>query len=314
MRGVAGRRAPCPSVIETFGCEALVPAQPLGASAPPDRGRWLSACRRRSQPLSPTASPQSILRYEPGACPPSGEPVTPHFPASPHMPPNTASHGAPAPAGTRLTCSPTAAGSCRALTRPGGSCSSAAVPPYSGCASRVPGPSRKSSGRHLGPWAVGRLVRQMGRGRHRAGHPAFRCLKDRDDITGRLGEINSPALIVHGSADAAISLAKAQELRDGLAGPARLAVIEGCTHASNMSHPAEVSAKMLTFLRELDGPEQPRPDLPRHVSSFRSPRHAPNPLTPAVLADPNAGIRCGPPDDRDCPATGAHQSCVSGTV
>jgi hypothetical protein len=102
VRGVAGRRAPCPSVIETFGCEALVPAQPLGASAPPDRGRWLSACRRRSQPLSPTASPQSILRYEPGACPPSGEPVTPHFPASPHMPPNTASHGAPAPAGSTI--------------------------------------------------------------------------------------------------------------------------------------------------------------------------------------------------------------------
>ena len=67
--------------------------------------------------LSPTASPQSILRYELGACPPSGEPVTPHFPASPHMPPNTASRGASAPAGTRLTCSPTAAGSCRALTR-----------------------------------------------------------------------------------------------------------------------------------------------------------------------------------------------------
>ena len=133
VRGVADRRAPCPSVIETFGCEASVPAQPLGASAPPDRGRWLSACRRRSQPLSPTASPQSILRYEPGACPPSGEPVTHHFPASPHMPPNTASRGASAPAGTRLTCSPTAAGSCRALTRPGGSCSSAAVPPYSGC-------------------------------------------------------------------------------------------------------------------------------------------------------------------------------------
>jgi hypothetical protein len=88
--------------------------------------------------------------------------------------------------------------------------------------------------------------------------PAFRCLMDRDDITGPLGEINCPALIVHGSADAAIPLAKAQELRDGLAGPARLAVIEGGTHASNMSHPAEVSAEMLTFLREFDGPEQPR--------------------------------------------------------
>ena len=38
-------------------------------------------------------------------------------------------------------------------------------------------------------------------------------------------------------------------VRDGLGGPARLAVIEGGTHASNMSHPAEVSAEMLAFLR-----------------------------------------------------------------
>lgn len=45
--------------------------------------------------------------------------------------------------------------------------------------------------------------------------PAFRCLMDRDDITGRLGEINCPALIVHGSADAAISLAKAQNCATG---------------------------------------------------------------------------------------------------
>jgi len=82
--------------------------------------------------------------------------------------------------------------------------------------------------------------------------PAFRCLVDRDDITGRLGEIGCPALIVHGSADAAIPLAKAEELRDGLGGPARLAIIEGGTHASNMSHPAEVSAEMLAFLRKLD--------------------------------------------------------------
>jgi pimeloyl-ACP methyl ester carboxylesterase len=83
---------------------------------------------------------------------------------------------------------------------------------------------------------------------------AFRCLMDRDDITDRLGEIGCPALIVHGSADAAIPLAKAEALRDGLAGPARLVVIEGGTHASNVSHPAEVSAEMLSFLRQLDRP------------------------------------------------------------
>ncbi len=80
---------------------------------------------------------------------------------------------------------------------------------------------------------------------------AFRCLMDRDDITGRLGEISCPALIVHGSADAAIPLSKAEQLRDTLGGPAKLAVIDGGTHASNVSHPAEVSAELLAFLHTL---------------------------------------------------------------
>jgi 3-oxoadipate enol-lactonase len=80
---------------------------------------------------------------------------------------------------------------------------------------------------------------------------AFRALMDRDDITGRLGEISCPVLIVHGTADAAIPVAKAQELRDGLAGPARLAIVDGGTHASNVSHPAEVSAAMADFLGTL---------------------------------------------------------------
>jgi 3-oxoadipate enol-lactonase len=84
--------------------------------------------------------------------------------------------------------------------------------------------------------------------------PAFRALMDRDDLTGRLSDIGCPALIVHGSADAAIPLAKAEQLRGGLGGPARLAVIDGGTHASNVSHPAEVSAEMLAFLRNLDRP------------------------------------------------------------
>jgi 3-oxoadipate enol-lactonase len=84
--------------------------------------------------------------------------------------------------------------------------------------------------------------------------PAFRCLVDRDDLTGRLSEIGCPALIVHGSADAAIPLAKAEQLRDGLSGPVRLAVIDGGTHASNVSHPGEVSAELLTFLHSLGRP------------------------------------------------------------
>jgi 3-oxoadipate enol-lactonase len=80
---------------------------------------------------------------------------------------------------------------------------------------------------------------------------AFRCLMDRDDITGRLAEIGCPALIVHSTADPAIPLAKAEELRDGLGGPAELVAVEGGSHASNLSHPDQVNAALLGFLRSL---------------------------------------------------------------
>jgi 3-oxoadipate enol-lactonase len=81
----------------------------------------------------------------------------------------------------------------------------------------------------------------------------FRCLMDRDDITGRLGDIGCPALIVHGRADAAIPLARAEEMRDGLAGPATFTVIDGAPHASNLTHPGAVNAEIVNFLHRLAG-------------------------------------------------------------
>jgi 3-oxoadipate enol-lactonase len=81
----------------------------------------------------------------------------------------------------------------------------------------------------------------------------FRCLMDRDDITGRLGEVSSPALIVHGTEDAAIPLARAEEMRDGLAGPTTFTVIDGASHASNVTHPDAVNAEIVNFLRRLPG-------------------------------------------------------------
>jgi 3-oxoadipate enol-lactonase len=80
---------------------------------------------------------------------------------------------------------------------------------------------------------------------------AFRCLVDRDDITGRLGEISCPAVVVHGTSDAAIAMERAEALRDGLGGSARLVRVEGGSHAANLSHPAEVNAAVLEFLRGL---------------------------------------------------------------
>jgi 3-oxoadipate enol-lactonase len=80
---------------------------------------------------------------------------------------------------------------------------------------------------------------------------AFRCLMDRDDITGRLGEIGCPALIVHGTADAAIPMERAEAMRAGLAGPVTMVGVEGGTHASNLSHPEQANDAMLEFLRSL---------------------------------------------------------------
>ena len=81
--------------------------------------------------------------------------------------------------------------------------------------------------------------------------PAFRCLMHRDDVTDRLGEIVAPSLIVHGTADAAIPMAKAEVLRDGLGGPVTLVAVEGGPHAANITHADEVNAAILRFLTGL---------------------------------------------------------------
>jgi 3-oxoadipate enol-lactonase len=80
---------------------------------------------------------------------------------------------------------------------------------------------------------------------------AFRCLMDRDDITGRLGEISCPTLILHGTADAAIPMERAEVVRAGLAGPVTLVAVDGGSHAANLSHPDQVNAALLNFLRSL---------------------------------------------------------------
>lgn len=79
----------------------------------------------------------------------------------------------------------------------------------------------------------------------------FRCLMDRDDITGRLGEITCPALVLHGTEDAAIPVGKARALSDGLAGPVTFTMVEGGSHAANVTRPEPVNAAILNFLGTL---------------------------------------------------------------
>jgi 3-oxoadipate enol-lactonase len=77
------------------------------------------------------------------------------------------------------------------------------------------------------------------------------ALLTRDDITGRLGEITAPALVVHGTADASIPMARAEALAAGLSGCTGVVPIEGGTHSANMTHPEAVNAAIMAFLAPL---------------------------------------------------------------
>jgi len=75
------------------------------------------------------------------------------------------------------------------------------------------------------------------------------ALHSREDIHDRLVEISAPAIVVHGSVDAAISVELAQRLADGLPNCEGLVLVEGGGHAANLSHPEEVNAALGDFLR-----------------------------------------------------------------
>jgi pimeloyl-ACP methyl ester carboxylesterase len=71
---------------------------------------------------------------------------------------------------------------------------------------------------------------------------------NREDLTPRLHEITAPAIVIHGSEDAAIELELAERLCRGLPGCSHLEVIPGAGHASNLTHPGPVNAAMDAFL------------------------------------------------------------------
>jgi 3-oxoadipate enol-lactonase len=81
-------------------------------------------------------------------------------------------------------------------------------------------------------------------------HPG-EALLTRDDITGRLGEIDAPALVVHGTADVAIAMDRAEALSAGLSGSTGVVPVEGGTHSANLTHPDAVNAAVEEFLAAL---------------------------------------------------------------
>jgi len=80
---------------------------------------------------------------------------------------------------------------------------------------------------------------------------ALRGMAVRRDQTELLREINCPALILVGSLDAITPTADAEVLRREIR-DARLEIIEGAGHVSNLERPSEFNSALEKFLRELE--------------------------------------------------------------
>lgn len=80
---------------------------------------------------------------------------------------------------------------------------------------------------------------------------AAEALLERDDVSDRLGEIECPVLVVHGTADQAIDISRAQALCDELPDCRGLVPVEGAAHAANLTHPRIVNPPLRQFLDSL---------------------------------------------------------------
>jgi pimeloyl-ACP methyl ester carboxylesterase len=78
---------------------------------------------------------------------------------------------------------------------------------------------------------------------------ASRAVDYRDDIAGQLAGIALPTLVIHGTEDVPIPMEEAELIAARIPG-ARLEVIEGAGHQSNMDHPEEVTRIIRSFLAE----------------------------------------------------------------
>lgn len=77
------------------------------------------------------------------------------------------------------------------------------------------------------------------------------ALLDRDDITGRIGELAMPILSVHGEEDQSITIDKADALQAAVPNGRGVVRVAGAAHAPNMTHPDQVNAAIRTFLEEV---------------------------------------------------------------
>jgi 3-oxoadipate enol-lactonase len=79
---------------------------------------------------------------------------------------------------------------------------------------------------------------------------ALEAMRDREDATGLLGEIDVPVLVVAGEQDAVIPPGESELLTAALSN-ARLLRIPGAGHLAPLERPDEVSAALRSFLSEV---------------------------------------------------------------
>ncbi len=77
---------------------------------------------------------------------------------------------------------------------------------------------------------------------------SLQALMVRDHISGRMGAVRIPALVIHEDGDTAIALERSLAMQSLLAN-ARMAVIAGTGHASDLTHAAQVNAHVGPFLQ-----------------------------------------------------------------
>lgn len=81
----------------------------------------------------------------------------------------------------------------------------------------------------------------------------FSALALRDDLSGRLSNVQQPALLIHGGRDVCVSAGRARALAQELP-HAQWLQIPGAGHAPLLTHPGEVEVAMARFLAHLGEP------------------------------------------------------------
>jgi len=81
----------------------------------------------------------------------------------------------------------------------------------------------------------------------------FDTFASRDDLTGRLVQLQQPALVVHGARDVCVSAARARAVAKELP-HARWLEVAGAGHAPHLTHPGEVEAAVARFLSHVGAP------------------------------------------------------------